>query len=239
MPDTRCSAEAPLRGIASKAVAGALAALCEQRAAKTGRPIKVEGTGGVVAFDRVAAGEAFDFVVLAENAIDDLATRGRVDTASRIVFALSTMVLAVRAGAPVPPLATVDDLRSALLAAPRIGYSTGPSGQHLLALIERWGLAATLRERLVLAAPGVSVASRVAAGEAHIGIQQLSEMQGVPGITIAGPLPPGAQLTTAFVAAVCTSANDAGATRALLDWLAADGTQATKLRYGLSGARPA
>ena len=54
---------------------------------------------------------------------------------------------------------------TAVLAAPRIGYSTGPSGVQLARLFERWGIADQIRDRIVTAPPGVPVGSLVAKGE--------------------------------------------------------------------------
>ena len=78
-----------------------------------------------------------------------------------------------------------------MLDARRICYSTGPSGDHLKALCETWGLANSVLARALVAPPGVPVATLVANGDADLGFQQLSELIGQPGIEIAGPLPPG------------------------------------------------
>ncbi len=124
------------------------------RAAEDGRPIAVEAIGGVTAQARVAAGEAFDFVVLAANAIDDLATQGRVDAASRTVFALSTMVVAVRAARRClrsPPRTTCAPHCSRRRGSPT---PRAPAASICSRCWRRWGLADALRDRLVLAPPG-------------------------------------------------------------------------------------
>ena len=55
-------------------------------------------------------------------------------------------------------------LREAVLAARTIGYSTGPSGQHLLKVFERWGIAQAVAPRIVQAPPGVPVGQLIAEG---------------------------------------------------------------------------
>ena len=51
----------------------------------------------------------------------------------------ATLPVAVPAGAPHPDIGTEAAVRNAVLAAPSIGYSTGPSGTYLTRLFERWG----------------------------------------------------------------------------------------------------
>src|SRR5690606_37393516 len=98
-------------------------------------------------------------------------------------------VAAVRAGAPRPDIGTGDALRAAVLAAPSIGYSTGPSGVALQALFARWGIADEVKQRTVQAPPGVPVGTLIARGEVALGFQQRSELIHVEGIDILGPLP--------------------------------------------------
>ena len=74
-----------------------------------------------------------------------------------------------------------------MLAAPTLGYSTGPSGAHLVRLFERWGIAGTIAPRTVQAQPGTPVGTLVASGAVELGFQQQSELMHVPGIDIVGP----------------------------------------------------
>ena len=132
--------------------------------------------GGVDAARRVSDGEPFDFVVLAADAIEKLAAAGRVDPGSRTDLARSGVAIAVAAGASRPDIGTESALRDAVLHARSIGYSTGPSGTHLVRLFERWGIAEAIAPRIVQASPGVPVATLVARGEVELGFQQLSEL---------------------------------------------------------------
>ncbi|RYY63855.1 MAG: hypothetical protein EOO24_57030, partial [Comamonadaceae bacterium] len=146
-----------------------LAAAWQQR---TGQPVAFESVGGVDAAKRVAAGEAFDLVVLAADAIDKLIAGGHALAGSRTEIVLSSVAIAVRAGAQEPDVASEDALRAAVLAAPTIGYSTGPSGTALLQLFERWGITGQVRDKLRQARPGVPVGSMVASGDVALGFQR-------------------------------------------------------------------
>ena len=89
----------------------------------------------------------------------------------------------------------------------------GPSGDHFKALCEKWGLANSLLARALKAPPGVPVTTLVAQGDADLGIQQLSELIGQPGIEVVGPLPPEMQAVTIFSAGVSTNPPRGGGER--------------------------
>ena len=138
-------------------------------------------------------------------------------------------------GSPWPTIANEQAVKQAMLDARRICYSTGPSGDHLKALCEKWGLSTVLARALV-APPGVPVASLVANGEADLGFQQLSELIGQPGVEVVGPLPPEIQAVTVFSAGVASKSADPEARRALVAFMASAETGDTKRRYGMEPA---
>jgi molybdate transport system substrate-binding protein len=226
----------PLQGVSSMAVRAMLSGLAAQYERATGRKVALVSIGGVDAARRVRAGEVFDFVVLADSVIERLAAEGHVISGSRVDVALSSMAAAVPCGAAHPDIASEAALRETLLRTARIGYSTGPSGDHLLRLIERWDLAETLRPRLVQAPPGVAVGALIARGEAELGFQQLSELIELPGIAIIGPLPPGAQAITPFAAAVCTASRHAQPARDFLAFMGSREADGLKRAYGMEPA---
>ena len=231
------AATAPITGISSMAMRHALAESCAAYEQTSRHPVTLVAVGGVEAARRVRNGEAFDFVVLAADAIDELAAAGSVEADTRTDLARSAVAIAVPAGTARPDVSTERALRNAVSAARSIGYSTGPSGTHLARLFERWGIANVVAPRLVQAPPGVPVGGLVARGEAAIGFQQLSELMHMPGIDIVGTLPPGADLVTLFSAAVCAASTRRDATCALLAFLASDATDAMHARHGMQPAR--
>ena len=129
--------------------------------------------GGVDAAARAQAGEPFDVVVLASEAIDKLLTAGHVVAGSKVDLARSGVAVAVRAGAARPEIGSDDALRRAVLAARTIGYSTGPSGVELGRLFERWGIGERDPQSDRHAAARNSVGALVARGEVELGFQQL------------------------------------------------------------------
>lgn len=168
----------------------------------TGVAVHIEAVGGVDAAKRVQAGEAFDVVMLASDAIDKLIASGHLQTGSRVDLMRSGVAAAVRAGAPVPDMSSEGAVQHAVLSARSISYSTGPSGVALATLFARWGIADVVKSRMVQAPPGVPVGSLVANGTVELGFQQLSELLHVPGIQLLGLLPPAIAINTVFSAGI-------------------------------------
>ena len=198
--------------------------------------VQVESVGGVDAAKRVQAGEAFDGVVLASDAVDKLIASGHVLPGSRADLVRSGVAVAVPAGQPLPDISSEAALKAAVLAAPTLGYSTGPSGVQLAKLFEVWGIAEQIAPRIVQAKPGIPVGSLVAQGEVALGFQQLSEMLGVPGITIVGGLPPAVEIITTFSGSVAATSSHPDAMRAMLAFWASTACADTKVRHGMQAA---
>ncbi len=205
-------------------------------AAQGGRAMQLESVGGVDAAKRVQAGEAFDIVFLASDAIDKLVAAGHLDATSKVNLADSGVAMAVRAGAPKPDIATAEAVRAAVLAASSLSYSTGPSGVALAKLFEQWGIAEEIKDRIVTAPPGVPVGSLVAKGEVELGFQQLSELIHLQGIELLGNLPDAIQITTTFSAAIGTASMHKAEARALLAFLTSDLAATAIRRQGMEPA---
>ena len=224
---------AAIRGLTSLATRDVLEELAGAYQAKTGERVSVTSVGGVDAAARVRSGEALDFIALARDAVARLEAEGRVIAGSSVDVAKSGIAAAVAADAPRPDLSSEEALRRAVAKARKVGYSTGPSGVYLEGVFERWGIE---RSRLVQAPPGVPVGTLIARGEVELGFQQMSELLGLAGIAIVGPLPAPIQLVTTFSAGVCSASSNPGATRAWLAFAAAPENAACKRRRGMEPA---
>ena len=224
-------------GISSMATRQVLAELVARYRVATGRTVSVEATGGVDAAKRIRAGEVFDLVILADDVIEKLETEGHLVAGSRVAFVRSAMAMAVRAGEPRPDIGNEATVKAALMTARSIGYSTGPSGTHLLAVLKSWGIdSAAEPGRFVQAKPGIPVATLVAGGEAVIGIQQLSEFIGEPGIEIVGILPSPVQAVAIFSIGIGARSTHVEEARAVIAYLNAPEAVEMKRRFGLEPA---
>lgn len=210
-----------------------LADLAAAWQAQGGHSVSIESVGGVDAAQRVQAGEAFDLVFLADNAIDKLIASGHAVAGSKVDLMRSRTAVAVPASVAAPDISTEDALRQAVLHAATIGYSTGPSGVALQKLLERWGIAAQVQPRMVQARPGVPVGAMVARGAVALGFQQLSELMHVPGIRIVGTMPEAVAIDTVFSGAVVANAAQPQEAARVLAFMASPQAIAAKQLQGM------
>jgi molybdate transport system substrate-binding protein len=198
--------------------------------------VEIESIGGVDAARKVRDGAAIDVVVLASKVMEQLENEGLIVAGTRSAVASSGVAIAVRAGLPHPAIASEEDVKQAVLGAAKISYSSGPSGDHLKHLFDRWGIADVIADRTVEAKPGIPVGQLVARGDADLGFQQLSEFLDVDGIEIVGPLPADIQTTTIFTAGVSTRSAHPDGARAFLAHLMSPETRAVKQQLGMEAA---
>lgn len=225
-----------ISSMATRAVLAELAAACE---AATGVALAVESVGGVDAAKRVASsaesGESFDLVFLASDALDKLLVGAQAPFVSqRVDLMRSAIAVAVPEGSANLDISSGDAVRNAVIAAPSIGYSTGPSGTYLQGLFARWGLSETVAAKLVKPPPGTPVAKLIASGDVALGFQQVSELAGVPGVRVLGELPPDVAYITTFSGAVATSSQRAGEAAKALAFLASPAAAPVKTRHGFA-----
>jgi molybdate transport system substrate-binding protein len=141
--------------------------------------------------------------------------------------------MAVPSGARPPSIDNEQSVKQATLNARKICYSTGPSGDHLKRLWQRWGISDAISERAVQAPAGVPVGTIIARGEADLGFQQLSELLHVPGLDIVGPLPAEIQAVTVFSAGVSSWSSQIKQAEALVAYLTSPDAEAAKRQHGM------
>jgi len=194
-----------LNGISSKATKSVLARLTELYQTKTGIEVCIESIGGVEAAKRVQAGESFDVVLLAADAIDRLIASEIILPNSRRDWVLSPIAVAMKRGHPPIDLSSETSLKAAVLATPSLSYSTGPSGNYLRALFDRWGILDVIQSKVIVPPPGTPVGKLIADGLVTLGFQQLSELIEIPEVHVLGVLPPEIAFMTTFSAGIPSS----------------------------------
>jgi molybdate transport system substrate-binding protein len=169
----------------------------------------------------IEKGETFDLAILTAAALDDLIKQGKLAAPTRADIARSGAGMAFKKGAPRPDIATTDAFKRTLVAAKSIAYvGTGATGGNMRKIFERLGIADEMKAKTKILS-GISAADAVAKGEAEFGFTQVSEIMGVEGAELAGPLPPEVQVYTVFPAAVGAGAKESTAAQALIKFLTA------------------
>jgi len=187
---------------AFKQVVVAVAADYEKR---TGHTIDIQNDTAGAVTKRVTEGESFDVLVLTPAGLKTLASSGHVDASSTLPLAKVAIGVAVKQGAPLPALKTVEDFQAAVRNARKVALinpaSGGSSGIYLEGLFQRMGMADEVKAKAVLVNGGL-VAEKIVTGEADLAIHQISEILPVAGVTLVGPLPEAIQNYTAYAGAL-------------------------------------
>ena len=215
---------------------GVFNALLPQFERETGHRVEVVYDPAQIILQRVKGGESGDLAIVGEKVLDELVQAGKIDPQSRRTIARCGVGVGVRKGAAKPDIGNVDAFKRALIKAKSIAYTTsGASGIHFQALIERLGIANQIKQKGITR-PGGLIGELVARGEAEICIQQIPEILAVTGVELAGPLPADAQNITTSAAGVFTETREGDAARALIDYLT---TPAAAKVFKATGLEPA
>jgi len=126
-----------------------------------------------------------------------------------------------------------DAVKRALLAAKSIAYSDSASGVYVSTeMFDKLGIADAMKDK-ARKIPATPVGEIVAHGDAEIGLQQISELQPVPGIDIVGSLPDDLQKITVFSAGIATVSKEPDAGKALIKFLGSPTASAVIVKSGL------
>lgn len=166
----------------------------------------------------ISNGAVFDIALLPRPDIDSLTRDGRIAVGTMADIARSAIGVAVRAGAPKPDIASVGAFKRAILQAPSVTYSDGPSGLYIAGLMERLGLTEAIKSKTKLTTG--PVAALLARGEADLGLQQIVAILPVKGAELVGPLPRELQNIIVYTAGISASSPEGAVARDFTGFLA-------------------
>lgn len=207
---------ADIQVLAANALKEALVPLAQAYSVHSPHTVTLRWGGTEAITRRLQQGEHADLVIVAAPNIEQLIQTGLLQPGSRSDFAHSGIGVAVRRGYPHPDIGSPEALKQAMLAAPTVAYSSGPSGAHIAALLQRLGVTEALQGRIRQPASGVQIGDLLARGEADLGFQQISELQHGQGFDYLGPLPAALQQTTVYAIGLHRAARNEAAARELL-----------------------
>ena len=193
--------------------------------------------------ERLAAGEKADVVIVPAPVAAKLASSGAMRGDSVVALARVGIGVVVRAGAPLPDISDAAAIRRLLIKAHTIVYPDptsggGSAGRAIAQMIERMGLAAVVRPKLTRTSAIGGGVALVAAGKAEVGFFNISEILPVPGVTLAGPLPPPLQSYIVFAAAIPLSNTTPEPAAAFIAALATPAAQEAWRNSGMEPVAP-
>ena len=199
----------------------------------TGHKVIVAWSGTEAITKRIAGGEIVDVVVNAAQNIDRQSKEGKLLDTTRTDFARSSIGVAIPGSAQKIDVSTTDTLKAALLSARTVVVSSGTSGRHMVEVFAKLGIGEHLKAKTKQPPSGAQIADFIAAGEADIGFQQVSELLHARGIHYLGPVPADLQNYAIYSAAIHASAANEIAAKALLTALRSESTQAVVRASGM------
>jgi molybdate transport system substrate-binding protein len=224
-----------IKVIASVAFKDAYLAMVPDFEKSTGHKVNTLWLPTVEIMSRLKAGESADLVIMATSGIDELIKLGKIQKDLRQTYVKSGIGIGMQKGSVKPDLSTAEAVKTALLNAKSVAYSTGPSGVYLVALFEKMGITAQLAPKLKVI-QGEPVGAVVQRGEAEIGLQQVPEILAVPAIDFVAPLPAEIQNITVFAFGVHEKVSDLAATKAWMKTLQSDAAVPFIKKFGLDPA---
>ena len=230
------SLAAEIRVLSAGAVEPGLHAFAEQVKRDGGHVLNIQFNTAPQIAKRLAAGEVYDILILPLAAIEQAIKEGKVIAETRVPVGRVGAGIIVRSGATAPNVATVEDLKQALLGADSVVYNTASTGLYLDRLFGKLGILDQLQPKTTRYPNGASVMEHVIKGKgSEIGFGAITEirMYEPQGLKLAGPLPAEVQNYTSYAAAVMSGAESPEAARAVLRQLATPAAKAIVAAQGV------
>jgi molybdate transport system substrate-binding protein len=195
-----------------------------------------QGSGPLTIAAQLKRGVPADVVILSREGLTELMAAGRIVAGTDVDLARVPLGAGVRTGVPKPDIKSVAAFKQALLNAKTIAVPGSTSGIYLTTeVFPKMGVAdqlsVSVKER------GSQAAAMVAAGEANMAVQPVSELVNEGGIDFVGRLPAELQLVQVFAAAVVTGAKEPEAAKKLIQFLASERTGVAIEKSGMDRVR--
>jgi molybdate transport system substrate-binding protein len=227
---------ASIKVLSAGAVEGPLTELVAEFERTSGHSVDVEfGTVGAMK-DRFIGGEKVDAIALSTVVLEALEKDGRFVPGSRVEFGRASCGVAIRDGFLTPTIDTPEQFKAALLAARSVAMTDpaqgGSSGIYFAKLLERMGIAAEMKDKLLYGKAGRDVGMLVRGLRAELGVTFTSEFIPIDGLRVVGNFPKEYEFVNAYGGAVVAGGTVEPA-RALLGFLISPASKACFKDFGL------
>jgi molybdate transport system substrate-binding protein len=226
----------------SLALRGAVGEMASDFGKRTGHSVKMTAgsPGGIIA--AIKAGGHADVLVLPDATLPDLEDSGLVRR-GRTALAATGFGMATRDNDPVPDISTPEALKAALLAASKVIYNdpkVTPSGQLMLRIAERLGIAEEVKAKSEVATAGQNIAmlAKDKTPGSVLALSVLVEVRGHPGARLIGPLPKELQVPLPYSAVLGAKPVDEGTAIAFVQLLASPQARKAYVADGFEVEKP-
>ena len=193
-----------------------------------GKPVSVTFNTAPQIRERVEKkGEKYDVVVVPPAAMDAFAEAGRVE-AARVTLGKVGQGIAVRPGAPVPDISSLDAMKRALLEAESVVFNRATGGQYIESMLRKIGVYGEIENKTTRYASAAEVMEHLLKGKGReLGFAPMTEIMlyKEKGLRFVGPLPAQVQQHNTYVASPMRGAKNAQGAADLVRFL---GTPAAK-----------
>jgi molybdate transport system substrate-binding protein len=235
--DQAGAARVPLKLLAAGATEAAMRDQIGAFQAQTG--LTVDITFGAVGAlrDHVIAGAPADVVIVTPAIITTLDAQQRIRAGSRVDLGRVGGGIAVKAGAPVPAIATAEQLKQALLDADEVYYADpakATAGAAFMKVVDALGIGDQVRGKGHVAPGGKEAMRNMArSAAAHpMGVTQISEILSVPEVNLVGEYPGTLQVKTTYSAIILERTSRLDDAQKLVQFLVGPAFQARLARSG-------
>ena len=183
---------------------------------------------------RIDEGEAADVVIVQPDFAEALTKSGKVSAGDRPIIGHVGVGLGNRKDGPAYEISTVEKLKRTLLGADLLVFNSVKSGEAFAEVLERLGIAETLKPKIVRTAP-LAIFQPVLKGNGNdMAAGTIPLIATTAGIKLLGPLPGDLQSSIPYTAALMTGAPQRTTAESFVKFLVSPKAKQTFAANGVS-----
>jgi len=185
---------------------------------------------------RIGGGELADVIIAPPKVMDELAGMGKASADGLFQLGHVGVGVVVRAGAPLPDVSSTGALKRALLAADSVTHTRASSGVYVAQLLERLGVAATIKSKTVSFPDAQETFTHLLNGKGRdFGFGGITEIKRWhdKGLRLVAPLPADIQNYTTYFAALAMDPPNREGAQAFLMFLGSSAAKSILVASGV------
>jgi molybdate transport system substrate-binding protein len=201
---------------------------------ETNNQVTLACNAGPVIKKKIEDGEVADVVVVEPDFLEELTNSGKVRPGDRPMVGHVGVGLGNRLGSPKYDISTVEKLKKTLLGADLVVFNSVKSGEAFAKVLERLGIAETLKPKTVRTAP-LDIFDPVLKGKGNdMAAGTIPLIATTPGIKLLGPLPGDLQSSIPYTAGLMNSAPQGKTAESFIEFLVSPKAKETLAANGVN-----